>query len=155
MKYRIEGLQPASFAHLLGLPDELLAERGVVRVTATSDRGFPCRVSLDHAAPGESVLLLNHVSHDVPTPYRTAYAIYVREQSGEAASFVDRLPPALEGRMLSLRGFDRTGMLRNAVLAEPGDAEHRIAQLLGDSDVASIHAHTAAYGCFLARIERN
>jgi hypothetical protein len=155
MSYRIEGLQPASFAHLSALPDAVLAERGVVRMSATSERGFPCRVSLDHAAPGESVLLLNHVSHDAPTPYRTAYAIYVREQAREAASFVDRLPPVLEGRILSLRAFDSAGMLREAVLAEPGDAETRIAQLLGDPEVASIHAHIATFGCFLARIERN
>lgn len=155
MAYRIEGLARERFAPLFGLPDEALAERGAVRVTANSERGFPCRVSLDHAAPGESVILLNHVSNDVPTPYRTAYAIYVREQAGEAPVYVDRLPPALAGRMLSLRAFDSAGMLREAVLAAPDEVEARIGELLGDAAAASIHAHTPAYGCFLARIERS
>jgi hypothetical protein len=154
MAYRIEGLAAERFAHLRGLPEEALAARGAIRVTADSERGFPCRVGLDFAAPGESVLLLNHVSMDAPTPYRTAYAIYVREQAGEAASFEDRLPPVLVGRMLSLRAFDEAGMLRQALLAQPGDAEARIAELLEDEDVASIHAHSPAYGCFLARIGR-
>ena len=155
MAYRIEGLAAERFAHLSGLSEAALAERGAVRVTATSERGFPCRVSLDFAALGESVLLLNHVSHDVPTPYRTAYAIYVREQAGEAPVWVDRLPPVLEGRMLSLGGFDAAGMLRDAVLVEPGEVEARIAELFADGEVASVHAHTPPYGCFLARIERS
>jgi hypothetical protein len=155
VSYRIEGLAAERFAHLRGLPDEALALEGAVRVRASSERGFPCRVSLDHAAPGEDVILLNFVSHDAPTPYRTAFAIFVREQAGEAPLFVDRLPPVLEGRTLSLRAFDSAGMLREAALAEPGEAEARIEALLADGAVATIHAHTAAYGCFLARIERN
>jgi hypothetical protein len=154
MTYRIEGLAADRFAHLRGLPEEALAAHGARRVTADSERGFPCRVSLDFAAPGESVLLLNHVSMDTPTPYRTAYAIYVREQAGEAAPFEDRLPPVLDGRLLSLRAFDAAGMLREALLAEPGEAEARIAGLFEDEDVASIHAHSPAHGCFLARIGR-
>jgi len=155
MSYRIEGLPAERFAPLRGLGDIALAEQRAARVKADSERGFPCRVSLDFAAPGESVLLLNHVSNDAPTPYRTAYAIYVREQSGEAPVFVDRLPPVLQHRLLSLRAFDAAGMLRTALLSEEGEAEARIADLFEDGEVATIHAHTPAYGCFLARIERN
>lgn len=154
MAYRIEGLAADRFAHLRGLPEDALAVRGARRVTADGERGFPCRVSLEFAAPGESVLLLNHVSMDAPTPYRTAYAIYVREEAEEAAAFEDRLPPVLDGRMLSLRAFDEAGMLSHALLAEPGEAEARIAGLFEDEGVASIHAHSPAYGCFLARIGR-
>lgn len=153
--YRIEALERARFAELFSLGDEALAARRAVRVTANSERGFPCRVSLDHAAPGEGVLLVNFVSNDVATPYRTAFAIYVREAAGEAPAYVDRLPPVLEGRVLSLRGYDGAGMLQRAVLAGEGEAEAGIADLFGDPDVACIHAHSATYGCFLARIERN
>lgn len=155
MTFRIEGLAAERFAHLFGLDEAALAERGAVRVRADSECRFPCRVSLDYAAPGESVLLLNHVSNDVPTPYRTAYAIYVREQSAEAPAFVDRLPPVLEERLLSLRAFDGAGMLRTALLAQADEVEARIAEIFEDPEAASIHAHTPAYGCFLARIERN
>jgi len=155
MSYRIEGLAAERFSDLFGLDEAALAERGAVRLRADSERGFACRVSLDYAAPGESVLLLNHISNDVPTPYRTAYAIFVRERAAEAPPFVDRLPPVLEARLLSLRAFDGAGMLRTALLAEPGEAEERIAALFEDGEVVSIHAHTPAYGCFLARIERN
>ncbi|MEA1013804.1 DUF1203 domain-containing protein [Sphingosinicella sp. LY1275] len=153
--YRIEGLSPDAFEPLVGLPDARLAERGVMRVTADAKPGFPCRVTLEDAEPGESLLLLNHVSHDVATPYRTAYAIYVRERARAPTSFEDSLPPVFAGRTLSLRGFDRSGMLRGAVLALPGEAEARIKELLERPEIATIHVHNAAYGCFVARVERN
>ena len=108
MTYRIEGLAPARFQNLFGLADGELAKHHVVRVTADSKPGFPCRITLEDAEPGETLILLNHVSHDVTTPYRTAYAIYVREGAGAAATFVDETPPVFEGRTLSLRGFDGT-----------------------------------------------
>ena len=44
MAYRIEGLPYQAFAGLFDLSDEDLENRGMKRVVATSDRGFPCRV---------------------------------------------------------------------------------------------------------------
>jgi hypothetical protein len=77
MSYRIEGVPPKLFAPLAGRGERALAELGAVRVTADGGPGFPCRVSLDYPRAGESLLLLNHVSHDLRTPFRTAYASYV------------------------------------------------------------------------------
>lgn len=155
MTYRIQGLRRSAFTHLFAMNAAGLAETGAMRVTADADRDFPCRVSLDDARKGENLILLNYVSHAVANPYRTAYAIYVRESAEEPEPYVDRLPPALEGRTLSLRGFDGRGILVDALLAAPGEAERGIVALFGDPDVAYIHAHNAAYGCFAARIDRN
>lgn len=155
MTYRIQGLSRMSFAPLFAMDDEALAARNAMRVRAESDTGYPCRVSLEDARRGESLILLNHISHDVPTPFRTSYAIFVREDAMEAPCYEDRLPPILECRTLGLRGFDASGMLRGGSLAQPGDADEAIRALLERSEIASIHAHSAAYGCFLASIERN
>ncbi len=155
MAYRIHGLPPTAFADLIGLDDEALAARGALRVTATNKPGFPCRVSLDDAEAGESLILLNHVSHDVATPYRSAYAIYVSESAEEAVVYEDALPPVFANRPLSLRGFDAEGMLRGALLALPGEADAKIRELFDQPEIATIHAHNAAHGCFAARIERN
>ena len=154
MTYRIEGLSRAHFAHLFAMTDTELAAQNAVRVTATGP-GFPCRVSLEDAKAGEQLILLNYTSHDVATPYRSAYAIYVREDAGEIASLVDATPPVFEGRPLGLRAFDRTGMLRNAALALPGQADAKIRELFADDNIAYIHAHNAAHGCFSARIDRS
>ncbi len=155
MTYKIMGLDPSQFAHLFDLGDEELTARGAVRVTATADRGFPCRVSLEDAKAGEALILLHHLSHDVETPYRSAYAIYVREAAGQAATFVDQIPPLFEGRPLGLRGFGPDGMLKNAALALPGEADGKIRELLTNPAIAYIDAHNAAYGCFAARVERS
>jgi hypothetical protein len=154
MAYRIEGLAPEAFESLFSMTDGELAARNAVRVTADSSGGYPCRVSLEDAAPGEELVLLNHVSNDVPTPFRTAYAIYVRK-GAKAASYADETPDYLDRRTLSLRGFDEAGMLKEGVLAMAGEADARIRELFDREEVATIHAHSAAYGCFLARIERN
>ena len=154
MTYRIQGLSRADFTHLFGMDDTALSENNAVRVIADADKGWPCRVSLEDAKAGESLILLNHISHDVATPYRNAYAIYVREDGAEAEPYVDCTPPVFEGRPIALRGFGTDGMLRNAALALSGQADEKIRALLEDDDVAYIHAHNAAHGCFSARIER-
>lgn len=154
MTYRITGLPRDDFAPLFGLDDTALAAQGAKRVTADADRGFPCRISLEDAKAGETLILLNHVSHDVATPFRSSYAIYVREEATMPASYKNETPPVFEGRPIALRAFDASGMLKNAALALPGEADERIRDLFADERIAYIHAHNAAHGCFAARVER-
>lgn len=154
MAYRIRGLEPGQFEPLFGLPDEDLAGRWVVRVTVNERPGYPCRVTLDDARPGETVLLLNHVSHEVANPYRAAHAIFVLEGATEAVEFVDEVPPVFRGRLLSLRAFDAGGMMVDAALAGAGEADAIIRRLFESPPTAYIHAHNAARGCFAAAVER-
>ena len=155
MTYTITGLDPADFAPLFALSDAELAEHDAVRVTASASRGFPCRISLEDAREGDQLILLHHTSHDVATPYRSAYAIYVREAAREAPRYVDECPPVFAGRPLGLRGFDAAGNLADARLALSGEADARIRELLDNPAIAYIHAHNAAHGCFAARIDRH
>jgi hypothetical protein len=155
MPYRITGLNPADHASLFTMSEAELAAINARRVTATANCGFPCRVSLKDADEGDRLILFHHVSHDVATPYRSAYAIYVRELADAAAEYIDETPPVFEGRPIALRGFDGEGNLRNAALALPGQADVRIRQLFESVDIAYIHAHNAAHGCFSAKVERN
>jgi len=155
MTYRITGISPAPYQHLYGLSDEELARQGIVRMTVTEKPSFPCRVSLTDREIGERVLLLNHVSHDVANPYRASHAIFVTEGADEAAEYVDQTPPVFETRVLSLRGFDAQGMMAEAVLAQPGEADAAIRKLFDSAAIETIHAHNATRGCFAAKIERN
>ena len=154
MTYRITGIDPAPYQHLFGQSEEELARRGIVRMTVDSPT-FPCRVSLTDRDIGESVLLLNHVSHDVANAYRASHAIFVTESESEAAEFVDEVPPVFSSRMLSLRGFDANGMMTDALITQPGEADRGIRKLFENARVETIHAHNAARGCFAAKIERN
>ena len=155
MTYKITGLEPSQFAHLIGLSDEELAAHGAVRMIADSRPGFPCRVTLDDAEPGEALLLVNHVSHDGNNPYRASHAIFVSESAGQAAVYQDEIPPALERRVLSLRGFDQDGMMVDAALAQPGEADEAVRRLLANEWVDHVDAHNATRGCFAARVERS
>ena len=155
MTYRITGIDPAPYGHLYDLSDEELAAQGVVRMTVTTKPSFPCRVSLTDRDIGERVLLLNHVSHDVAGPYRASHAIFVTEGAEQAADYVDEVPPVFEPRVLSLRGFDAEGMMADALLTQPGEADAGIRKLFENPAIATIHAHNATRGCFSAKIERN
>jgi Protein of unknown function (DUF1203) len=154
MTYAISGLSPEPFSHLFGLGDAELAARGALRVTASANSIFPCRVSLEDARPGDRLILMHYTSHDVPTPYRSSYAIYVRENALSPAHYIDRTPPVFAGRPLGLRGFGEDGMLKDARLAPPGAADEAIRSLFADPKIADIHAHNAAHGCFAAQIDR-
>ena len=155
MAYRIEGLSPEPFAGLFRLSETELAEQRAVRMTADAKPGFPCRITLEEAEPGETLILVNHVSQAAATPYRASHAIFVREGAAKPAVYVDETPPVFAGRTLSLRGFDAAGMMREAALALPGEADARIRALFEAPEIVSIHAHNATRGCFVARIERN
>ena len=68
--------------------------------------------------------------------------------------FEDALPPVLERRPIALRGFDGAGMLMDAALAMPGDVARQKGVLFEREEIAYIHAHNAAYGCFAAAVQR-
>src|SRR3954453_9058399 len=141
MTYRIAGLDPAPYKPLFGLSDDELAERGIVRKVVTQKPSFPCRVSLTDRDIGEGGLLLNHVSHDMASPYRASHAIFVAD--ADRAEFIDEIPPVFASRVLSLRGFDRQGMMADAVLAQTGEADAAIRKLFENSEIEAIHAHNA------------
>ena len=153
MTYVVRGLDPARYRPLFGMPDDELSQQGVVRMTV-DDPTYPCRVSLTDRAIGETVLLVNHVSHDVANPYRASHAIFVTEAEETAAEYIDQVPPVFEQRVLSLRGFDADGMMAYAILTQPGEADAGIRRLFANPAIETIHAHNATRGCFSAKIER-
>ena len=155
MTYAIVGLDVEPFRALFGLSEDELAARHVVRVVADSPVGYPCRVLLEDARPGESLLLLNHEFQSAETPYRGRHAIFVNEAADAPRRFVDEVPPVLSVRAaISLRAFDAVGMMIDAELVSGAEIEPAILRMLGDPEAAYLHAHNAARGCFAARIER-
>lgn len=154
MSFVIKGLDPEEFRPLFSLDDAALAARGIIARTADKKPGFPCRISLVDADPGERVLLLNYESHKAATPYRSAYAIYVRD-CAVAGVFKDALPPVMERRPIALRIFDAKGMLIGADMGREGaETNAKIMAIFGSPAAAYIHAHNAMHGCFSAEIRR-
>jgi hypothetical protein len=154
MPFRTTGLSPEPFRALFGLPEAELAARHIRRVLVDRAPAYPDRIELRDAEPGETVLLLNHVSLPEATPYRATHAIYVREGAQATHDAVGGLPAMLRRRLLSLRGFDAAHMMVEAEVAEGEAAAPVIERLLGNPRVAYLHAHFAKAGCFAARITR-
>ena len=154
MSFRISGLSAEPFRALFGLSDAELAECNVVRQVADADFGYPCRVTLADAKPGEKLLLLNYEHQSARTPYRARGPIFVREGAAETAAFTDEIPDYLARRTLSLRAYYAQGMMVDASVVDGREARPLIEKMLGGENVAYLHAHFAKRGCFAARIER-
>ena len=154
MSFIVTGLAADQFAPLFALDDAALAERHIVRRVAEPGSRNPCRVTLEDAAPGDSLLLLNYEHQDAATPYQSKHAIFVNENAARAAVFVDQIPPVFRGRTLALRAYDADGMMLWAEIVPGEDAPAAIARGFAEAGAAYIHAHNAARGCYAARIDR-
>lgn len=154
MSYVIQGLDPAPFRHLYGLADSDLAAQGVVRMIADAKPGYPCRVTLEDAEPGDAVLLVNHEHLPVDTPYRSRHAIFVADGAEQAARYEDAIPEQLRIRLLSVRAFDADGMMIDAEVLEGSGLEAEIDRLFADPRAVYLHVHNARRGCFAARVDR-
>lgn len=154
MNYEIQSLELEAFRHLCGLDEQSLARSGVQRATATESPGYPCRVTLEDAQMGESVLLLNYQHQPAATPYQSAHAIFVRENARASARFSDEIPDVLRIRKLSVRAFDASGMMVDADTCHGTDLEALIRRLFGNASADYLHVHNAARGCYLARVNR-
>ena len=154
MSFRITGLAPEPFQPLFGLPDAELAARGVKRYAVDKKPGFPDRVELRDAEPGESVLLLNYEHQPANSPFRASHAIFVVDGAKQRYDRIDAIPEVMRSRILSLRAFDHEGMIVDADVIDGTKVEGLVERLLGNPKVTYIQAHYAKYGCYAARIER-
>jgi hypothetical protein len=150
----ITGLDPAPFRHLYGKSDAELAAAGAVRMRADKAPGFPCRITLEDAAPGEDLLLVNYEHLPVATPYRSAHAIFVRDGAETPARFENTVPEQFAVRLLSVRAFDAAGMMTDAEVIDGRNLESLIARMFAYPAVAYLHVHNAKPGCFAGRVDR-
>lgn len=156
MSFAITGLPVDEFRPLFGLSDHDLTLRGVIRHVAAADVGFPCRITLEDAPAGQTLLLLNYEHQSADSPYRSRHAIYVSEAATQTRRVVDEVPRCLSVRPhISLRAFDAAGMMTAAEIAPGAALTPVIERMLADPQVSYLHAHNAGRGCYAARIDRN
>lgn len=152
--FQFVALPHERFAPLFDLPDAALSAMHARRVLVDETPGFPCRVSLADADPGETVLLLPFVHHDVTSPYRASGPIYVRHGVRTATPAPGEIPRMLRHRLLSLRAYDEGAMLLDAAVVDGSDLESAIGDLFGSTAVRYLHVHNARPGCYNCRVER-
>lgn len=154
MSFQISPLPSEQFSYLAGMSDAELRRNNIKKVIADANPGYPCRVSLEDAAIGETLFLLNYAHLDKPTPYRASHAIYVRENAVEACLSPGYVPQVLRTRLLSVRAFDTQHDMVHADVVDGQSVEQAITTAFADPDVAYLHLHNAKPGCFAARVDR-
>ncbi|MEZ5833960.1 MAG: DUF1203 domain-containing protein [Dongiaceae bacterium] len=152
MQFRLSGLPAEPFQHLFALSDAELAQHGAVRRVA-ADYGYPCRISLTDAQPGDAVILVNYEHLDADTPYRSRHAIYVR-QGERRYDALGEIPEQLRKRLLSVRAFDARGMMVEADVVDGKELEPMINRFFANDAVTYLHLHYARPGCYAARVDR-
>lgn len=153
MNFRFRGISAEPFRPLFSLDDEELAARGMCRIVADVKPGFPCRVSLEDAEPGERLILFAYEHQPAHSPYRASGPIFVRETAGKPYDGTE-VPPVLHTRLLSLRAYDKTNMIVCADVVEGEDVEAALARLFAVEATTYIHIHNARRGCYSCRVDR-
>ena len=152
--FQIFALPKEEFNSLLALNDDELKAKGGKRMVADDKPGFPCRVSLVDAEPGEKVLLLSYNHHNVDSPYRASGPVFVRENAFTAHPKVNEIPEMIKCRLLSVRAYDSGAMLLNSEIVDGKNLEEYIDKIFADRRVKYLHLHNARPGCFNCRVER-
>jgi len=152
--FQVVPLAREKFANIVGKSDEELRALGGQRMVADEKPGFPCRVSLVDAEPGEEVVLIPFTHHDVASPYRASGPIFVRVKANTAQLKVNEIPTLLRSRLLSLRGYDQGAMMVTADVVEGDELEQHISRMFGDQRVEYLQVHNARPGCFNCEIRR-
>jgi hypothetical protein len=154
MSFIIQGLDPHLFGSLSGQKQAIFNGVPVERHEVTESPGAPCRITLDDAKVGETVLLVSYGHHQANSPYAQSGPIFVSQSAMERARYVDQIPPALARRMLSLRAYDAGGSMVAAMIVEGAVAKEAIEVMFTDQLIVRIDAHNATRGCFAAHILR-
>lgn len=152
--FQFHALPAEKFSPLFDRTDAELAAMGARRQIVDGKPGYPCRVSLEDAEVGETVLLLPYTHHDVASPYRASGPIYVRRGVATADPAVGEIPALLRHRLLSLRAYDERAMMVGAEVVEGAGLEAAIQRLFADPSVGYLDVHNAKPGCFNCRVTR-
>jgi hypothetical protein len=154
MSFQIAALPRKRFADLFALDDAQLTQRGAKRVIADRAPGFPCRVSLEDAIPGEALVLFPFTHLDTNSPFRASGPVYVRETAHQATPAIGEVPDQLRRRLLSIRAYDGEDLMVASEVVDGRELESAVQRLLESSRVSYLHAHFAAAGCYACRIDR-
>ncbi|MFT3692053.1 MAG: DUF1203 domain-containing protein [Kofleriaceae bacterium] len=152
--WNLRGIDPEPFDSLFELSDEELSARGIVRETATSSIGFPDRVSMSDADIGDELLLVHYDHHVTRSPYRGGGAVYVKRGAVRSVLPAREIPLYVSRRPMSVRAYDRHGMMVEGIFCDGVDAKVHLDSLFARETIEYVHLHNARRGCFFTEARR-
>lgn len=124
-------------------------------VEVTAPVGFPCRVTLDWAQPGEKVLLFKHNPFNAASPYAEQGPVFARPGGAPKVLAIDELPAYVAViPHVVVRGYDDTTSIAHADVVAGRDCVAAIKRAFANDAVEYVHIRAAAYGCFQFRVDR-
>ena len=154
MNFRIKAFDDLEFVALFNLGNSELEKIGAVKMIVDEFPGFPCRVSLEDAEIGEEVILLPYQHHKTNSPYQSSGPIFVRKIAKSSIYEINEIPKMFNHRLLSLRGYDKNAIMKDASVIEGNNLKAQIFKIFENDDIQYIHIHNAKPGCYNCLVER-
>jgi hypothetical protein len=153
--FQVEALPVEPFEGLFSLSDEALADLHIRRLTADAKPGYPCRVSLEDAEVGESVLLLKFDHLKAGGFYDGSGPIFVRKDAETQRLDQGVLPLVVTAeRLFSVRAYDQSAWMVRAQVVSGAGLKEELHAAFEDPQVNFIDVHNARPGCFAFRVRR-
>lgn len=154
MGFQIHALNPQAFNTFYGLSDDELAKKNAKRLRVDAKPGYICRLTLEDAEIGEDVIVFSHAYQPHPTPYQGAFAIFVREHAQQCQPAPNTLPKDFLFRHFSIRAFNVHHYLVAADIATGTKLDACLNTFFENENIAYLHLHHAAHGCYVAKVTR-
>ncbi len=150
----LKSLNNQEFSNFFEMTDVELDKISAKRTIVDKFPGFPCRVSLQDAELNEEVILLPYQHHKTNSPYQASGPIFVRKIAKTANLEINEIPKMFNHRLLSLRGYDKNGLMKEADVIEGKNLKEKINQIFENENIDYIHIHNARPGCYNCLVER-
>jgi hypothetical protein len=154
VNFKIKSLEDKEFSGLFNLDNSELEKIGAVRMIVDEFPGFPCRISLEDAEIGEEIILLSYQHHKTNSPYQASGPIFVRKIAKTPTFGTNEIPKMFNHRLLSLRGYDKNGFMKEASVTEGHLLKEQIIKTFENEKIKYIHIHNARPGCYNCVVER-
>ena len=152
--FQVIGIDKSEFNYLFQLNEEQLNNLSAIRSMAKNKPGYPCRVSLEDVEVGEEVILFSYKHHKTNSPYQSIGPIFIRKDAKNCDLKVNEIPKMLSHRLLSLRGYDKKGIMLKATATKGVEIEEFIQNIFVNKFITYIHVHNSSPGCFNCEIRR-
>jgi hypothetical protein len=152
--FLIEAINNNETNHLFALSKSDRDKINAIQIKVDQYPGFPCRVSLEDAQIGESIIALPYIHHDVKSPYYSSGPIFVRKNIKTAQLKTNEVPNFLSHRFLSVRAYNNEAMMIDAATTQGTALKSLIQKFFANVSVSYLHIHNANPGCYMCQVRR-